>query len=42
MEFKDKAVLYCFREVKCKQGFTTGSLLGRRGYEFPFQLFSGF
>ena len=24
MEFKDKSMLYCFREVKCKQGFTTG------------------
>ena len=24
MEFKDKILLYCFREVKCKQGFTTG------------------
>ena len=24
MEFKDKMMLYCFREVKGKQGFTTG------------------
>ena len=24
MEFKDKIMLYCFREVKYKQGFTTG------------------
>ena len=24
MEFKDKIMLNCFREVKCKQGFTTG------------------
>ena len=23
MEFKDKIMLNCFREVKCKQGFTT-------------------
>ena len=23
MEFKDKIRLSCFREVKCKQGFTT-------------------
>ena len=23
MEFKDKIVLHCFREVKCQQGFTT-------------------
>ena len=22
MEFKDKIMLYCFRKVKCKQGFT--------------------
>ena len=22
-EFKDKIMLYCFREVKCEQGFTT-------------------
>ena len=26
MEFKDKIVLYCSREAKCKQGFTVGSL----------------
>ena len=25
MEFKDKIMLYCFRELKCKQGFTTGT-----------------
>ena len=25
MEFKDKILLYCFREVKFKQGFTTGT-----------------
>ena len=25
MEFKDKILLYCFREVKCKKGFTTGT-----------------
>ena len=25
MEFKDKIMLYCFREVKWKQGFTTGT-----------------
>ena len=25
MEFKDKIMLYCFREVKCKQVFTTGT-----------------
>ena len=25
MEFKDKIMLYCFREMKCKQGFTTGT-----------------
>ena len=25
MEFKDKIMLQCFREVKCKQGFTTGT-----------------
>ena len=24
MEFMDKIMLYCFREVKCKLGFTTG------------------
>ena len=24
MEFKDKIMLHCFREVKCRQGFTTG------------------
>ena len=24
MEFKDKMMLHCFREVKGKQGFTTG------------------
>ena len=24
MEFKDKTMLYCFREVKCKQRFITG------------------
>ena len=24
MEFKDKIMLYCFWEVKYKQGFTTG------------------
>ena len=24
MEFKDKIMLHCFREVKCQQGFTTG------------------
>ena len=24
IEFKDKIMLYCFGEVKCKQGFTTG------------------
>ena len=24
MEFKEKYMLYCFREVKYKQGFTTG------------------
>ena len=24
MEFKDKIMLYCFGEVKCKQGFTKG------------------
>ena len=24
MEFKDKIMFYCFGEVKCKQGFTTG------------------
>ena len=23
MEFKGKIMLYCFREVKCKQGFNT-------------------
>ena len=27
MEFKDKIMLYCFREVKYKQGFTTGILV---------------
>ena len=26
MEFKDKIVLYCSREAKCKQGFTAGIL----------------
>ena len=26
MEFKDKIVLYCAREAKCKQGFTAGVL----------------
>ena len=26
MEFKDKIVLYCSREAKCKQGFTVGIL----------------
>ena len=26
MEFKDKILLYCFREAKFKQGFTTGIL----------------
>ena len=25
MEFKDKIMLYYFREVKCKEGFTTGT-----------------
>ena len=25
MEFKDKIMLHCFREVKCKQGFTAGT-----------------
>ena len=25
MEFKDKIMLYCLREVKCKQGFSTGT-----------------
>ena len=24
MEFKYKVMLYCLREVKCQQGFTTG------------------
>ena len=24
MEFKDKIVLQCFKEVKCQQGFITG------------------
>ena len=24
MEFKNKIMLYCLREVKCQQGFTTG------------------
>ena len=24
IEFEDKIMLYCFGEVKCKQGFTTG------------------
>ena len=24
MEFKNKIVLYCSRETKCKQGFTAG------------------
>ena len=24
VEFKDKSMVYCFMEVKCKQGFTTG------------------
>ena len=26
LEFKDKIVLYCSREAKCKQGFTVGIL----------------
>ena len=26
IEFKDKILLYCFGEVKCKQGFTTGMI----------------
>ena len=26
MEFKDKVVLHCSREVNCKQGFTAGIL----------------
>ena len=26
MGFKDKIVLYCAREAKCKQGFTAGVL----------------
>ena len=26
MKFKDKIMLYCSREVKCKQGFTAGTL----------------
>ena len=26
MEFKDKIVLHCSREAKCKQGFTAGVL----------------
>ena len=26
MEFKDKIMLYCSREAKCKQGFTAGIL----------------
>ena len=26
MEFKDKIVLHCSREEKCKQGFTAGIL----------------
>ena len=25
MEFKDKILLRCFREVKCEKGFTTGT-----------------
>ena len=25
IECKDKIMLYCFREVKCKQGFITGT-----------------
>ena len=25
MEFKDKMMLYSFREVKCEQGFTAGT-----------------
>ena len=24
VEFKDKILLNCYRQVKCKQGFTTG------------------
>ena len=24
LEFKDKVILHCFREVKCQQGFTAG------------------
>ena len=27
MEFEDKIMLYCFREVKREQGFTTGELI---------------
>ena len=26
MEFKDKIMLHCFKEVRCKQGFTTETL----------------
>ena len=26
IEFKDKIVLHCSREAKCKQGFTAGTL----------------
>ena len=25
MEFQDKILLYCFREVKCKKSFTAGT-----------------
>ena len=25
MEFKDKIMVYCFSEVKCKQSVTTGT-----------------
>ena len=25
LKFKNKITLHCFREVKCKQGFTTGT-----------------
>ena len=27
IEFKDKIMLYCFREVKCKQGFDCRGLI---------------
>ena len=27
MEFKVKIMLYCFREMKCKQGFATGIMM---------------